>query len=77
MQYAKNKPHPCLLICDVILFNPYPVTFEDKDNLIDRGNRGTHGCHYVPIIYDGKGMNYTPPPPGIFVALSFLPEKLF
>jgi len=68
LRYCRDKPDPCLIMCYLILFNPYPVTWEDAkstNNLVLEGktNYKNFGCHYVPVTQYGP-QDYRPPAPG-------------
>jgi len=68
--YCKNKSQPCLILCYVIMFNPYPVIWDDAKStdpnemmLLGKANYRNFGCHYVPVIkYDN--FDFRPPQPG-------------
>jgi len=68
--YCKNKSQPCLILCYVIMFNPYPVIWDDAKStdpndmmLLGKANYRNFGCHYVPVIkYDN--VDFRPPQPG-------------
>jgi hypothetical protein len=60
----------CLMMCYVILQNPYPVIFDDASNstalglkLYGRANYKNYGCHFVPVKNYG-GKDYRPPRTG-------------
>jgi len=68
LQYCKEKADPCLLLSYVILFNPYPVVWEDAKSqsemlLEGKANHQNFGCHYVPIVEYGH-LDFRPPRPG-------------
>jgi len=65
LSYCKDKSDPCLILCYVILSNPYPIIYDDaptKTTLfhLGKGNYRTYGSHYVPIVHYG-GVDFRPP----------------
>jgi hypothetical protein len=63
-----------LLLCYVIVANPYPVIYDDatsKQNLVfyGKGNYKNYGCHYVPIIPYSE-VDFLPPPIGLNLILT-------
>ncbi|CAF3930201.1 unnamed protein product [Rotaria sp. Silwood1] len=66
--------HGCLVMCYVLLLNPFPVVTADAGSHIPperfrfygKGNYKNYQCHYIPVSpVGGKDtMDYRPPPSG-------------
>ena len=64
----------CLIMCYVVLLNPFPVISDDapinassKDfRFYGSGNYSNYQCHYIPVApaYPGAIKNFRPPPNG-------------
>jgi len=68
LKYCENMADPCLVLCYIILFNPYPVVWEDAKSQSDmllagKANHQNFGCHYVPVVEYGH-QDFRPPGPG-------------
>lgn len=69
LRYCKDEM--CLVLCYVIMSNPYPIIHDDapsQSTLVHygKGNYKNYGSHYVPVIPYG-GLDFRPPPLGIVV----------
>lgn len=66
------KPSECLIMCYLIVTNPYPVIYDDATStstlkLYGKGNYKHYGCHYVPVVPYGNEsstMDFRPPQKG-------------
>ncbi|CAF1333893.1 unnamed protein product [Adineta steineri] len=74
-RYCWEKADPCLLMCYVLILNPFPVTTNDAPfdvkprqfSFYGRGNYHTHQCHYIPVApvsTKESNMDFRPPPNG-------------
>ncbi|CAF2528187.1 unnamed protein product [Rotaria sp. Silwood2] len=69
-----REDNGCLVMCYVLLLNPFPVVSDDappdvppeKFRFYGRGNYKNYQCHYIPVSpVGGKNtMDYRPPPTG-------------
>ncbi|CAF4146263.1 unnamed protein product [Rotaria sp. Silwood2] len=74
-QYASRycpEENPCLLMCYVLVLNPFPVISSDAPKYVKpiqfrfygRGNHSTYQCHFIPVspVTDKTSkMNFRPP----------------
>ena len=79
--YATNgmKPNDCLVMCYVVLLNPFPVITDDappgvpktKFRFYDNRNYSNYQCHYIPVapIDEATSWNYLPPKKGVRYAV--------
>ena len=71
--YATNdmKPNECLVMCYVVLLNPFPIITDDAPPGVPRTkfrfygsrNHSNYQCHYIPVapIDEATSWNYLPP----------------
>jgi hypothetical protein len=80
-RYCPKDENACLLMCYVLVLNPFPVISDDAPAYIKRKkisnqnfrffgthNYHTHQCHYIPVaqvVDSGSELDYRPPPKGI------------
>eukprot|EP00026_Physarum_polycephalum_P000707 Phypoly_transcript_00708.p1 GENE.Phypoly_transcript_00708~~Phypoly_transcript_00708.p1 ORF type:complete len:1240 (+),score=205.52 Phypoly_transcript_00708:184-3903(+) len=65
-RYCTSKQDPCLILCYLVIFNPYPLVYEDAaDQLIfeGKGNYRNFQSHYVPVSKYSE-VDFRPPKPG-------------
>jgi len=68
-RYCMNKNDPCLVMCYLLLVNPYPIIYDDAksaNHLVfwNKGNYKNYGCNYVPVVqYDD--VDFRPPKEGM------------
>ncbi|CAF0857285.1 unnamed protein product [Adineta steineri] len=71
-RYCPKNENACLLMCYVLILNPFPVIHDDapedvksdKFRFYGRGNHRTYQCHYIPVApaSDRKStMDFRPP----------------
>jgi hypothetical protein len=75
--YATNDmtPNDCLVMCYVVLLNPFPVITDDappgipktKFRFYGNRNHSNYQCHYIPVvpIDEATSWKYLPPPRGV------------
>jgi hypothetical protein len=76
-EYAAKYTNPtgCLIMCYVVLLNPFPVITNDAPpgvssknfRFYGTGNYSNYQCHYVPVapVSEDTSWNFRPPPNGI------------
>lgn len=79
-RYCGGESGGCLIMCYILLLNPFPVVSADAPPNISpasfrfygKGNYRNYQCHYIPVSPVGAGtdtMDYRPPPTGTDDAL--------
>ncbi|UJR12131.1 hypothetical protein I4U23_016308 [Adineta vaga] len=74
-RYCWNNEHACLVMCYVLILNPFPVIIDDAPldvrqrefRFYGRGNYRTHQCHYIPVAPASTQevrIDFRPPPNG-------------
>ncbi len=76
-EYAAKYTNPtgCLIMCYVILLNPFPVITDDAPpgvpsktfRFYGTGNYSNYQCHYIPVapVTEDTSSNFRPPPNGV------------
>jgi hypothetical protein len=76
-EYAAKYTDPtgCLIMCYVVLLNPFPVITDDAPPLVPSktfrfygtGNYANYQCHYIPVapVNEDTWWNFRPPPNGV------------
>ena len=76
-EYAAKYTNPtgCLVMCYVILLNPFPVITDDAPvgvssktfRFYGTGNYANYQCHYIPVapVKEDTVWNFRPPPNGV------------
>jgi len=74
-RYCDVDGDGCLIMCYIILLNPFPVISADaplnvsptKFRFYGRGNHKNYQCHYIPVspVSTASTMDYRPPSTGI------------
>ncbi|CAF4167820.1 unnamed protein product [Adineta steineri] len=68
-RYCPPNENACLLMCYVLVLNPFPVIHDDAPKnakprdfrFYGSGNYGTYQCHYIPVSGKKSSMNFRPP----------------
>lgn len=76
-EYAAKYTNPtgCLIMCYVVLLNPFPVITDDAPpgvssktfRFYGTGNYSNYQCHYIPVapVKEDTSWNFRPPPNGV------------
>lgn len=76
-EYATKYTDPtgCLIMCYVVLLNPFPVITDDAPQnapsktfrFYGKGNYANYQCHYIPVapVSETARWNFRPPPRGV------------
>ncbi|CAF1097902.1 unnamed protein product [Adineta steineri] len=68
-RYCPQDKNACLLMCYVLVLNPFPVIYDDapedvqpdKFRFYGRGNHRTFQCHYIPVSGKKSTIDFRPP----------------
>lgn len=66
-----NDTDACLIMCYILILNPFPIVFSDGRRFNGRGNYKNYQCHYIPVspVGGSNTLDYQPPPSGTDDAL--------
>ncbi|CAF0856478.1 unnamed protein product [Adineta steineri] len=72
-RYCPQNEDACLLMCYVLVLNPFPVIYDDapedvkphKFRFYGRGNHRAYQCHYIPVSGEKSTMDFRPPLEGV------------
>ncbi|CAF4174038.1 unnamed protein product [Adineta steineri] len=72
-RYCPQNEDACLLMCYVLVLNPFPVIYDDapedvkphKFRFYGRGNHRAYQCHYIPVSGEKPTMDFRPPLEGV------------
>ncbi|CAF4173892.1 unnamed protein product, partial [Adineta steineri] len=72
-RYCPKNEDACLIMCYVLVLNPFPVIYDDAPEDVKpkqfrfygRGNHRTFQCHYIPVSGKEPTMDFRPPLEGV------------